>query len=43
MADLLVNIDVDDLEKAVAFYTAGLGLRVGRRSAQGRGTNHSRA
>ena len=31
MADLLVNIDVDDLEKAIAFYTAGLGLRVSRR------------
>lgn len=28
---LLVNIDVDDLEKAVAFYTATFGLRVGRR------------
>jgi lactoylglutathione lyase len=31
MTDLLVNIDVDDLERAIAFYTAGLGLRVGRR------------
>jgi predicted enzyme related to lactoylglutathione lyase len=31
MADLLVNIDVDDLEKAIAFYTVGLGLRVSRR------------
>ena len=28
---LLVNIDVDDLEKATAFYCDGLGLRVGRR------------
>jgi catechol 2,3-dioxygenase-like lactoylglutathione lyase family enzyme len=27
----LVNIDVDDLEAAVRFYTAALGLRVGRR------------
>ncbi len=31
MAELLVNIDVDDLEKAVDFYGRGLGLRVGRR------------
>lgn len=29
--DLLVNVDVDDLEDAVRFYTAGLDLRVGRR------------
>ena len=29
--DLLVNIDVDDLLKAVAFYQAAAGLRVGRR------------
>lgn len=29
--DLLVNIDVDDLEKAVCFYSAAFGLRVGRR------------
>ena len=29
--DLLANIDVDDLDKAVAFYSDGLGLRVGRR------------
>ena len=29
--DLLVNIDVDDLEKATRFYCQGLGLRVGRR------------
>jgi predicted enzyme related to lactoylglutathione lyase len=28
---LLVNIDVDDLEKGAAFYCEGLGLRVGRR------------
>ena len=27
----LINIDVDDLERAVAFYTAGLGLTVGRK------------
>jgi predicted enzyme related to lactoylglutathione lyase len=29
--DLLVNIDVSELEPAVAFYTRALGLRVGRR------------
>jgi predicted enzyme related to lactoylglutathione lyase len=28
---LLVNIDVDDLEKASTFYCDGLGLKVGRR------------
>lgn len=28
---LLVNIDVDDLARAVAFYTAAFGLRVTRR------------
>ncbi|MDB4988521.1 MAG: Glyoxalase/bleomycin resistance protein/dioxygenase [Myxococcaceae bacterium] len=28
---LLVNIDVDDLERATRFYTEALGLRVGRR------------
>lgn len=29
--DLLVNIDVDDLAKGIAFYESALGLRVGRR------------
>ncbi|HEX8951711.1 MAG TPA: VOC family protein [Polyangia bacterium] len=29
--ELLVNIDVDDLERGVAFYVAAFGLRVGRR------------
>jgi predicted enzyme related to lactoylglutathione lyase len=29
--DLLVNIDVDDLSKAIAFYQQAVGLRVGRR------------
>ena len=29
--NLLVNIDVDDLEKATRFYCVGLGLTVGRR------------
>jgi len=28
---LLVNVDVDDLERALAFYTEGLGLRLARR------------
>ena len=28
---LLINIDVDDLEKATRFYCDGLGLKVGRR------------
>jgi len=31
VADILVNIDVDDLERAVHFYTEAFGLRVGRR------------
>ncbi|MGE3292675.1 MAG: VOC family protein [Geminicoccaceae bacterium] len=34
-AQLLVNIDVDDLDRAVSFYTAMLGLRVGRRFGTG--------
>ena len=29
--DLLVNLDVDDLDKAVRFYSAALDLKVGRR------------
>jgi len=29
--ELLANIDVDDLEKGIGFYTRGLGLTVGRR------------
>ncbi|HZR35365.1 MAG TPA: VOC family protein [Nevskia sp.] len=29
--DLLVNIDVDDLDRAVAFYTGAFGLRPSRR------------
>ena len=33
--DLLVNIDVDDLEKATSFYTAAFGLEVGRRLGPG--------
>jgi predicted enzyme related to lactoylglutathione lyase len=31
LSSLLVNIDVDDLERATRFYCDGLGLRVGRR------------
>jgi len=30
-ADVLINIDVDDLDRAVAFYTSALGLSIGRR------------
>lgn len=29
--DLLVNVDVDDLERAVRFYGTAFGLRIGRR------------
>lgn len=29
--NLLVNVDVDDLEKAIHFYSAAFGLHVGRR------------
>ncbi len=29
--DIFVNIDVDDLERAIAFYTSAFDLRVGRR------------
>jgi predicted enzyme related to lactoylglutathione lyase len=29
--DLLVNVDVDDLPKAIAFYERAIGLRTGRR------------
>lgn len=29
--ELLANIDVDDLDKGIAFYEAALGLKVGRR------------
>ena len=32
---ILVNIDVPDLSRAVAFYTNGLGLHVGRRFDDG--------
>jgi predicted enzyme related to lactoylglutathione lyase len=32
--ELLVNIDVDDLPKAIAFYEQAIGVRVGRRFGQ---------
>lgn len=31
--NLLVNLDVDDLKRAMAFYESALGLKVGRRFA----------
>jgi predicted enzyme related to lactoylglutathione lyase len=34
-ADFLVNVDVDDLERGVAFYRAAFGLTVGRRFGPG--------
>jgi len=33
--DLLVNIDVDDLDRAIRFYTSAFGLRVSRRFGAG--------
>jgi predicted enzyme related to lactoylglutathione lyase len=30
-AEVLINIDVDDLDRAVAFYTSAFGLSTGRR------------
>ena len=35
MPSLLVNIDVPDIDRGVAFYTRALGLRVGRRLGAG--------
>lgn len=35
MPRVLLNLDVDDIERAVAFYTAALELRVGRRFDEG--------
>jgi len=35
MPRLIVNVDVDDLERGVRFYTAAFDLRVGRRFAGG--------
>jgi len=28
---VIVNVDVDDLERAIGFYSTALGLRLGRR------------
>lgn len=33
--DLLINIDVDNLEKATRFYTSAFGLKIGRRFSFG--------
>ncbi len=33
--ELRICIDVDDMDRAIAFYTGGLGLRVGRRFESG--------
>ncbi len=33
--ELLANVDVDDLEAGIAFYSQGLGLRPGRRFGAG--------
>lgn len=35
MMQLLVNIDVDDVERAIEFYRAAFGLRLGRRLFSG--------
>ena len=35
MPSILVNLDVDDIERAVTFYTAALELHVGRRFDNG--------
>jgi predicted enzyme related to lactoylglutathione lyase len=35
VARLIVNVDVDDLDRAVLFYTSALDLRVGRRFGGG--------
>lgn len=35
LSDLLVNIDVDDLQKAEAFYARAFGLKAGRRFGNG--------
>lgn len=31
MAELLINVDVDDLDAAILFYTTAFGLKIGRR------------
>ena len=35
--NVLVNVDVDDLERAIAFYSSALGLRLERRLFNGMG------
>jgi len=36
VSEILINVDVDDLERGIAFFVRGLGLKVGRRfGAQG--------
>jgi predicted enzyme related to lactoylglutathione lyase len=35
MPRVLINLDVDNMQRAVAFYTQALGLRVGRRFDSG--------
>lgn len=35
MVELLINIDVDDLARAIAFYTGAFDLRIGRRFGSG--------
>jgi len=35
MPSVLINLDVDDMERAVVFYTQALELRVGRRFDEG--------
>jgi len=35
MRDFILNLDVDDLERGIAFYEQGLGLRLGRRLLDG--------
>jgi len=35
MTGFILNLDVDDLERGIAFYEQGLGLRLGRRILDG--------
>jgi predicted enzyme related to lactoylglutathione lyase len=35
MAHVLLNLDVDDMERALAFYTSALDLKIGRRFDSG--------
>jgi catechol 2,3-dioxygenase-like lactoylglutathione lyase family enzyme len=36
---VLINVDVPDLERAIAFYTNAFGLAVGRRFGAGAGSS----